>query len=864
MWRIELADLIGVIGKTIKWELPFLFLENHRVDCRINPLETAGSRNSRRDDCMFSRMVKHLALCLILVGLTAAAAQAQTDETELSNSTCKSRNLTVRSGNSANELVVFQYKGNSSGIPRGLDRSNVRSVAKINEYFGASAVTEDEAVAVVCNRTSTFDEITRFLYGCPDKPVNLGAPIDCSAITEASATISATTGGVVSLGDGASLSIPAGALSQDTRISLFGIPGTAHKDDAILSMIAIQPSGLRLSQPAVLTMRYQTPPGSDPELVFPFVFNESDPPRDLGSELSITEPLGVIARDLGQGTLTTTTTHFSTFFASLFTRAELVMEIPFKRLKKGDILFALSGDCNTGCNWEPGHTGLYLGTRTATDSTNDGKTIVEAISPSVTFNPTDDGRPDTDDGPPDSFTQIGNPSVFAIHYMGARTPFVAITDSQRTSIAGFAIQKAMSAVPYRLIGAIGGPGETCASLVEIAYLSAGIIFPPTALIATPQNEFRASMPVRDIEAKPDRELKVPVKVMAGTINTIPIFGDGYSYKRNPAGASITAAGLPAGSQFVEDNNTWTFSWTPTQTAVGSTVRVDFQATGVVNGGPFFAADFLNIKVIPQCDLNRLEIESITELASSGESPSISPDGSAVVFDRNGAIFRVDADPDGNRTGEQQLTFGSFGSGVSQLNPSWSRDGSFISFTQVVSTTGGIPIIQDADLMQMGPAGGGVTLIQNGNLPDFFFNPDRSSPSGPIVFTSIQSGNGFLSRINQPGDLVQNLTTLSQPDAQFVRPRWNSDGSAIAFDSDNQVFTISASGGAGVLVGDGREPSWSPDNSKLVFSRAGRIVISTTSGGILKDLAAGFEPSWSADGCSIAFSRSPGISLIRFK
>lgn len=827
---------------------------------------------------MCTSFMKSHGVSLLIIGIAIVltnSAVAQTDETILVNSKCESRNLTVTAGNTSSGDVIFRYKGNASGIPVGLNRDNTRTISKINDYFKTSASTGDEAVAAVCNGTTLFDQITAFLYSCPGSPVGFGYPIDCSRITTNSSMIQAAVGGSVSLPDGTRLDVPPGALAADTEISLFGVPRDLVQDPSVLAMIEIAPDGLQLQSNATLTLNYDPSLITSSDIALAYSYHRSAPPLDFGSELSITEPLGIVASNQTIGTLSASVTHFSGFFATISANAELVTEIPLQFLKKSDILVQVS-NCGTECDFVPGHTAMYMGTTDPLAPATDGSTIIEAGGTlgSVQLSP------------PTSFGS-GSGTTFSFNkdYMGARTPDNhVLTDSDRTAIAQFATSEI--GLPYGVIGSFTGSGETCSGLVAKSYFSAGVPLgaPLTLLEAaatTPLGIMEDTNPVQNVTVKVDTTVNIPVKTMVGVLTSFPfggILGDGRSYQRNPAGTNIQVASttpLPSGASFT--NNTVggeTFSWTPNTSDIGKTFPIQFTATG-----PFLGtiSNQLNISVAPKCDLSNPTVASITPLTDAltvRDGPTIAPrtGGGWTVIYSDGSLQRVDVDGNGNVVGSQQLTNGSFPSGLTQTNPSLSDDGAVLSFQQTTSTTSGILVLLESDLLEMSPSGGGQTLIQAGGGSTFFFAPDGNLSGGPEVFSACLPNGSFEDNIIGvttfplgPVTSVQTLDSGVCDNAQFARPHWDQPRSRIAFgNGGNQVWVIGAGGGGGQVT-TGENPDWSPDGQWLVFDDAGNITISTPGGSNRKTLASGTSPAWSSDGCAISYvSNFKQIQLIQLQ
>src|SRR5437667_6341542 len=133
---------------------------------------------------------------------------ASTDETVLAHGTCKSDHLTIKDSKGS---VVFTFSGPVSNTPPGLTKTSIRTLAKINDYFHASATNADEAVVVICDGTLALKEVLNFLYSCPDSPLSLRSLAACSQVESPAGTVSAAFGGTVTLANGTLLSVPPGA-----------------------------------------------------------------------------------------------------------------------------------------------------------------------------------------------------------------------------------------------------------------------------------------------------------------------------------------------------------------------------------------------------------------------------------------------------------------------------------------------------------------------------------------------------------------------------------------------------------------------------------------------------------------------------
>jgi TolB protein len=202
------------------------------------------------------------------------------------------------------------------------------------------------------------------------------------------------------------------------------------------------------------------------------------------------------------------------------------------------------------------------------------------------------------------------------------------------------------------------------------------------------------------------------------------------------------------------------------------------------------------------------------LVSGGSDPAWSPDGTTIAFEANG-ISAVDQDG-GNR---RLLTDVGYAVG-------YSPDGSRIATT---------------DGSCFGDPGGGTVTC---NYDLYVANAD---------------GSGLHSLYEAPPDIDD-----------LDHPRWSPDGTKIAFNEGNGVWTINTDGSGAALVpnttsGDnqGGEPDWSPDGSRIVFglrvgSNADIYTIKPDGSDLVRlttDPASDRSPAWSPDGTKIVFVSS---------
>src|SRR3989337_2066479 len=118
------------------------------------------------------------------------------------------------------------------------------------------------------------------------------------------------------------------------------------------------------------------------------------------------------------------------------------------------------------------------------------------------------------------------------------------------------------------------------------------------------------------------------------------------------------------------------------------------------------------------------------------------------------------------TGQTRLTFNP----ASDINPSWSHDGTKIAFE---STRDG-----NDQIYVMNADGTGQTNISNNLTNDG--SPSWSPDGIKIVFVSTRDGNNEIYVMNADGTSQTRITTNP---AQDVYPSWSPDGTKIVFVSD---------------------------------------------------------------------------------
>ena len=219
-----------------------------------------------------------------------------------------------------------------------------------------------------------------------------------------------------------------------------------------------------------------------------------------------------------------------------------------------------------------------------------------------------------------------------------------------------------------------------------------------------------------------------------------------------------------------------------------------------------------------------DVRRLTTSAYGGvnQSPSVSPDGSRIVFQTFGSVSRravlgfVNADGSGYSSpwdGEDRM--------YDDRAPSWSPDGQWIAFASTRPFNGGYHV------WVMHPDGTGLRQVTQG----FGYAPDWSPDGTKLVYSGLgDNGNGAIWVVNFDGSDEHRLTSsaFSEDD-----PAWSPDGSKIVFARYTYDFRVSNEHSLYVMNADGSNehritfanaydghPRWSPDGSKLLFTRDG--------------------------------------------
>ena len=150
---------------------------------------------------------------------------------------------------------------------------------------------------------------------------------------------------------------------------------------------------------------------------------------------------------------------------------------------------------------------------------------------------------------------------------------------------------------------------------------------------------------------------------------------------------------------------------------------------------------------------------------------------------------------------------------------------------------------------------------------FRSTPDELAPiadpgGGTLAYAAYQTGGWGLNLVGADGSDDRTLP-IDLPGDVF-HPTWSPDGSRIAFDMDNDIYSVQVDGSEPVRLTDGpgsdTQPAWSPDGTQIAYvhSKDGNydIWLMNADGSEPKPITSGpdldLQPAWSPDGTHLVF------------
>jgi Tol biopolymer transport system component len=212
------------------------------------------------------------------------------------------------------------------------------------------------------------------------------------------------------------------------------------------------------------------------------------------------------------------------------------------------------------------------------------------------------------------------------------------------------------------------------------------------------------------------------------------------------------------------------------------------------------------------------------------APSVSPDGSKLMFLSNRDLFSIDLYLADARTGkvERKITETAVDNHLQSLEfvqsaGSWRADGRQFVFAGIA---GGDPVLQLYDVAKGGKARE-IRFPQLGEV----FNPTWSPDGRSIAFSAVRSGLSDLYLYDLERDSLRQLTSDPYADLQ---PAWSPDGATLAFATDRfgtdlerlrtapyRIALLDVASGRvrelpGFPAAKHLNPQWAPDGRSLYF------------------------------------------------
>jgi Tol biopolymer transport system component len=227
---------------------------------------------------------------------------------------------------------------------------------------------------------------------------------------------------------------------------------------------------------------------------------------------------------------------------------------------------------------------------------------------------------------------------------------------------------------------------------------------------------------------------------------------------------------------------------------------------------------------------------------------------AFASNRTGSFDIYAANPDGNGLADLTAT-----PGVDEFTPAWSADGRRLAYQR------------DGAIWVMNADGSGQTQLTPGSAGGEFANEPAWSPDGhQIAFHRLDSQLGIWI-VSDGGGLERQLTSVRDespawsPDGQTIVAERHGLPTA-----DRLVLIRADGGGEDLLVtgisSSNRNPSWSPDGTKIAFdvnSGEGIDVVAVTTGAV-QAFGTGADPEWAPDGSALVYVTLEGSAEVEWR
>jgi len=226
------------------------------------------------------------------------------------------------------------------------------------------------------------------------------------------------------------------------------------------------------------------------------------------------------------------------------------------------------------------------------------------------------------------------------------------------------------------------------------------------------------------------------------------------------------------------------------------------------------------------------------------SPSWSPDGSRLVFERAGRLFVIRSDGSGLRLLTPGLN--------RAYQPAWSPDGRSVAF------------VRGRTIYVIRASGGAIRRVFQSESDSLVSRPAWSPDGQWIAFALGDVDDAFsgIAVVSTTGDGFRYVTTGGDADyggdEPDFDPDWSPDGTRIAFartvwscgscDAD-QIFSVAADGSDARQITsdpsfDGSHPVWSPKGDRFASETTLGVAVLAASGKLLRILdPLGTEPAW---------------------